>query len=78
MDALLGKEKYNYNVEEMDQGAGTLVVDLASAFGNVHLQKSWGRGQCTSASRNEFFEYFVGTSSISEGCLAKDHWQIRC
>ena len=34
-------EKYNYNVEEMDQGAVTSVVDLANAFERLLLKVVW-------------------------------------
>ena len=30
----VGNGKYDYNVDEMDQGAVTLVIDLAKAFGH--------------------------------------------
>ena len=37
-DALLDMDKYNYNVEELDQCAVTMVVDLAKAFEKVQLK----------------------------------------
>ena len=40
-EALLYMEKHNYNVEEMDQGAVTLVVDLAKAFAKMQLKVVW-------------------------------------
>ena len=44
-EALLAMEKYNYIMKEMDQGAVTLVVDLAKAFERVQL-KLCGFGRC--------------------------------
>ena len=35
-------EKYNYNVQEMDHRAVTLVVDLAKAFEKVQLKSGVG------------------------------------
>ena len=40
-EALLEMKKYNYDVEEMDKGAVTLVVDRAKAFENVQLKVAW-------------------------------------
>ena len=34
-------EKYNHNVEETDQGAVALVVDLAKAFQEVQFRVEW-------------------------------------
>ena len=40
-EALLEKEKYTCNVEEMDQGAVTLVGDLAKALEKGQLKVVW-------------------------------------
>ena len=55
-------------MEAMDQGAVTLFVGLSKAIENVPLKVllwAWAMhfGFCS-----EFFEYSVGTSSISGGC----------
>ena len=34
-------DKYNYNVEEMNQGTVTMVVDLAKAFETVQIKVVW-------------------------------------
>ena len=65
--------KYSYSVEEMDQGAVILVVDLA---GSVWPRVVWV-WTLHSASRREFLEYCEGTLSISVRCSSKDLCQIR-
>ena len=40
-EALLQVETYNNNVEDIDQGAVTLVVDLAKALEEVQLEVVW-------------------------------------
>ena len=68
-EALLDMEKCNDNVEELDEGAVPLVVELAKAF-EKGISKWCRLGQCTSASRNEFFgRSGKGTSSTSIGCF---------
>ena len=56
----LEMEKFNCNVEEMDQGADILVVG-GVGFGN----------ECTSGSRTEFCGCSAGTSSTSEWFYSK-------
>ena len=76
-EKLLDMEKYNYNEEEVDQGAVTLVVDLAKAFAKVQLKVvcAWA---LHSGFTQKLFEHFVRTMRINEGYSSKDVWQIRC
>ena len=43
-EALLEMEKYNYNVEQMDQGTVTLVVGSCQGFCEGAVEKLWRRG----------------------------------
>ena len=63
----------------MDQGAFTLVVDLAKAFSRVQfLETCMGLGDALWLPAANSSSTFVGTLSISEGCFAKNVWQTRC
>ena len=57
-------DTFTNNVEDVDEEAVTLVVDLAKAFAT--RKWSWP-GQCMLASREELFWCSVGTLSIREG-----------
>ena len=60
-EALVDMVKCSNNVEELDQGAGTLVVDSATTFDKVQLNMVWAWAMHVGFYA-EFFEYFVGTA----------------
>ena len=78
-EALLDMEKYEYDVEEMYQGAVIFVVDFANSFGKV--QQTFCLGVCNALwlpADNYFGNFCVGIVSILEGYSSRVPWQIRC
>ena len=63
---------YSYNIEVLDEGAVTLVVDLAKAFGKVQLKVilSVGGSKGTSPSQRDILRRQVGQ------CGRKEHVRL--
>ena len=77
-EAWLDVDKYNYKVEEMDQGAVTLVLVSAEACAKGVAESGMGLRDALLTSHNGFSGYFAGTFSTSEGLSWRDAWRIRC
>ena len=70
-EALLEMEKFDSNVEEIDQGAVTLVVDFAKAFEKVQLQVVWAWSMHFSATaKGDLRRLCGGRCSASSTCVA--------
>ena len=76
LGSFVGREQYNSNVEEMDQVAAILVVDLAKAFENVQLNVVWAWAMHFCFLQIIILVFCGYFSGISVGCFLKDVWQM--